>query len=66
LLANLYINRFLKYWRLTGKTVAFHAHVVSYADDPGSRWRAKLAGAGPVILSRGRAVEASWRSTPPA
>ena len=48
LLANLYINRFLKFWRLQGKTRAFRAHVVSYADDF-------------VILSRGHAVEAlAW------
>ena len=48
LLANLYINRFLKFWRITERTAAFRAHVVSYADDF-------------VILSRGRATEAlTW------
>jgi RNA-directed DNA polymerase len=48
LLANIYMNRFLKYWRLTGRGEAFQAHVVSYADDF-------------VILSRGRAAEAlTW------
>jgi RNA-directed DNA polymerase len=48
LLANIYMNRFLKHWRLTGCSNAFHAHVVSYADDF-------------VILSRGRAAEAlAW------
>jgi RNA-directed DNA polymerase len=48
LLANLYINRFLKHWRQTERTAAFHAHVISYADDF-------------VILSRGRADEAlAW------
>ena len=48
LLANIYMNRFLKHWRLTGRGKAFHAHVVSYADDF-------------VILSRGRAEEAlAW------
>src|SRR5215216_3988857 len=48
LLANIYMNRFLKYWRLTGRGEAFSAHVVSYADDF-------------VILSRGRAAEAlTW------
>ena len=48
LLANLYINRFLKFWRLQGKTAAFRAEVVSYADDF-------------VILSRGCAAEAlTW------
>ena len=33
LLANIYMNRFLKHWRLTGRGQAFRAHVVSYADD---------------------------------
>ena len=33
LLANIYMNRFLKYWRLTERGEAFSAHVVSYADD---------------------------------
>ncbi len=48
LLANIYINRFLKHWRQTGRGKAFRAHVVSYADDF-------------VILSRGRADEAlAW------
>src|SRR5438445_653419 len=48
LLANIYMNRFLKHWRLTGRSEAFHAHVVSYADDF-------------VILSRGHAAEAvTW------
>jgi RNA-directed DNA polymerase len=48
LLANIYMNRFLKYWRLSGRGEAFRAHVVSYADDF-------------VILSRGHAAEAlAW------
>jgi RNA-directed DNA polymerase len=48
LLANIYMNRFLKHWRLSGSGEAFRAHVVSYADDF-------------VILSRGRAAEAlAW------
>jgi RNA-directed DNA polymerase len=48
LLANIYMNRFLKHWRLTGRGEAFRAHVVNYADDF-------------VILSHGRAVEAlAW------
>ena len=48
LLANIYMNRFLKHWRLTGRGEAFRAHVVSYADDF-------------VILSRGHAAEAlAW------
>ena len=45
LLANIYMNRFLKHWRRSGCGEAFRAHVVSYADDF-------------VILSRGRAAEA--------
>src|SRR6516164_4511664 len=48
LLANIYMNRFLKYWRLTGRGAAFRAHVIAYADDF-------------VILSRGCAAEAlAW------
>jgi len=48
LLANIYMNRFLKHWRLTGGREAFRAHVVAYADDF-------------VILSCGRAAEAlAW------
>jgi RNA-directed DNA polymerase len=48
LLANIYMNRFLKHWRLTGCGEAFRAHVVAYADDF-------------VILSRGCATEAlAW------
>ena len=48
LLANIYVNRFLKYWRLTGRGEAFRAHVIAYADDF-------------VILSRGCAAEAlAW------
>jgi RNA-directed DNA polymerase len=48
MLANLYMNRFLKHWRKTGRGEAFRAHVISYADDF-------------VILSRGSAVEAmAW------
>jgi RNA-directed DNA polymerase len=45
LLSVIYMNRFLKHWRLTGRGEAFHAYVISYADDF-------------VILSRGRAAEA--------
>src|SRR6202163_3584995 len=48
LLANIYMNRFLKYCRLTERGEAFSAHVVSYADDF-------------VILSRGPAAQAlTW------
>ena len=39
LLANLYINRFLKYWRITERGKAFRAYVVSYADDCVPRMR---------------------------
>jgi len=45
LLANLYINRLLKYWRITERGKVFQAYVISYADDF-------------VILSRGRARQA--------
>ena len=48
LLANIYMNRFLKYWRLTDRGEAFQARVISYADDF-------------VILSHGCAAEAlAW------
>lgn len=45
MLANLYMNRFLKYWRITERGSRFRAEVVNYADDF-------------VILSRGHAAEA--------
>jgi len=45
LLANLYLNRFLKYWRRQGKGKQLRAVVVNYADDF-------------VVLSRGKAAEA--------
>src|SRR5271166_981934 len=48
LLANVYMNRFLKYWRLTEQGRKLKAHVIAYADDF-------------VILSRGCAAEAkTW------
>src|SRR6478735_5518596 len=48
LLANLYMNRFLKHWRASGRDVAYRAHVIAYADDF-------------VILSGGHAAEAlAW------
>jgi RNA-directed DNA polymerase len=51
MLANVYMNRFLKYWRRTGRHTAFRAHVIAYADDF-------------VILSRGHAAEAlAWTKT---
>jgi RNA-directed DNA polymerase len=45
MLANLYMNRFLKFWRITGRGEAFQARVINYAADF-------------VILSRGYAAEA--------
>src|SRR5215216_1001222 len=33
LLSVIYMNRFLKHWRLTRRGEAFRAHVISYADD---------------------------------
>ncbi|HEY1412923.1 MAG TPA: reverse transcriptase domain-containing protein, partial [Rhodopila sp.] len=48
LVANLYMNRFLKHWRGTGKGESWQAHVINYADHF-------------VILSRGHAAEAlAW------
>src|SRR6202040_2984925 len=32
LLSAIYMNRFLKHWRLSGRGEAFRAHVISYAD----------------------------------
>jgi RNA-directed DNA polymerase len=48
-LANLYMNRFLKYWRRNGHRDQLQAHVVAYADDL-------------VILTRGHAAEANGAS----
>ena len=51
LLANLYMNRFLKYWRLQEKGQQYRAKIVAYADDF-------------VILSRGYAEQArDWTQT---
>ncbi|MBV8895944.1 MAG: hypothetical protein JO051_05490 [Acidobacteriaceae bacterium] len=48
MLSVIYMNRFLKHWRLSGRREAFRAHVISYADDF-------------VILSRGHTEEAlTW------
>lgn len=48
MLANLYMNRFLKHWRKSGCGEAFRARLINYADDF-------------VILSRGHAAEAmAW------
>src|SRR3954471_7804687 len=44
LLSVIYMTRFLKHWRLTGRGETFRAHVIAYADDF-------------VILSRGHAAE---------
>lgn len=44
----MYINQFLKHWRITERGKAFRAQVISYADDF-------------VILSRGKAEQAlAW------
>ena len=45
MLANLYMNRFLKYRRISERSEAFQARMINYADDF-------------VILSRGHAVDA--------
>jgi RNA-directed DNA polymerase len=45
LLANVYMNRFLKHWRQQGKGHEYRAQLINYADDF-------------VILSRGQAAEA--------
>jgi RNA-directed DNA polymerase len=45
LLANLYMNRFLKYWRITGRGEFFQAQIVNYADDFVILSRRKAAGA---------------------
>lgn len=51
LLANIYLNRFLKYWRITGRGEQFRAKIVVYADDF-------------VILSRGCAAGVmEWTQT---
>jgi RNA-directed DNA polymerase len=48
LLFVIYVNRFLKHWRLTGRGEAFRGHAIFYADDF-------------VILSCGHAEEAlTW------
>ncbi len=48
LLANIYMNRFLKHWRRSGRGEALRAHIVNYADDF-------------VILSQSCAAEAlAW------
>jgi RNA-directed DNA polymerase len=50
LLANVYMNRFLKYWKQTERGAKFRARIVTYADDF-------------VILSHGFAAEAmEWTS----
>ena len=48
LIANIYMNRFLKHWRQSGRGEAWQAHIINYADDF-------------VILSRGYAADAlAW------
>ena len=48
MLANIYLDPLDKLMAALG------FRMVRFADDPGSRWRANLAGAGPVILARTR------------
>jgi RNA-directed DNA polymerase len=43
LLANLYMNRFLKHWRRQGKGQQFRARLINYADDRAPRRRGKEA-----------------------
>ena len=43
LLANLYMNRFLKFWRVKECGKSFRAHVVNYADDCAPRRREEEA-----------------------
>jgi RNA-directed DNA polymerase len=45
LLANIYMHRFLRYWKQSGKGEQYRARIINYADDF-------------VILSRGKAKEA--------
>ena len=55
LLANLYMNRFLKHWRRTGRGEAYRAHVISYADDfvdPESRPRGRGSGVDAAVMTR--------------
>jgi len=49
MLANLYMNRFLKYWQITGKGEAYQAQVVTYADDCAPR--AQRAEEGPMCVT---------------
>jgi RNA-directed DNA polymerase len=44
MLANLYMNRFLKYWRITERGSRFRAEVVNYADDFVILYRTRLFG----------------------
>ena len=61
LLSVIYMNRFLKHWRLTGRGETFRAHVISYADDFVKRRREKgLARAGNARVRRGM-IQLAWR-----
>ena len=63
LLANLHMNRFLKYWRITGQGERLHAHVISGACPRAGR-RPDPGADDFVILSRGDAAEAlAWTRT---
>ena len=67
LLSVIYINRFLKHWRLSGRGEVFRSHVVSYADDcvppgrtPRDGGRAKPRKSGsrkPLDPEQGRTVD---------
>ncbi len=63
MIANLYMNRLLKYWRQSGSGEAWQAHIINYADDfvsPADAFRdiSPLRG---LILSRGHAAAAlAW------
>ena len=49
LLANLYLNRFLKYWRITEREKVFRAQIVNYADDCAPR--AQRTEEGPMCVT---------------
>ncbi|MGH7224563.1 MAG: reverse transcriptase domain-containing protein [Gemmataceae bacterium] len=53
LLANLYMNRFLKHWRQSGRGEAYQAHIVAYADD------FVILNPQPQVCGRGAGVDAA-------
>ena len=55
LLANIYMNRFLKHWRRSGCGEAFRAHIVNYADDfviLSQRWAAEALTWTKVVMTK--------------